>query len=64
MFRDDIIKIDNASFYLKNPPAVGALGEKRYGLKGRVNNKAKTRDRLNKVKDPFDLPRHPEPEEK
>jgi hypothetical protein len=34
--------------YLKNPPATSALGCPRYGLKGRVTNKKKTRLRLNK----------------
>jgi Recombination endonuclease VII len=29
--------------YLKNPPAVAALGEERYGRKGRVTNKRKRR---------------------
>lgn len=50
IFRDNTEKLKNAAKYLETPPASLALGEPRFGLKGRVTNKAKTRDRLNKSK--------------
>ena len=49
-FRDNAEKLQSAANYLKSPPATIALGGERYGLKGRVTNKAATRKRLNKIK--------------
>lgn len=53
-FRDDVTKFENTVAYFKSHPATEVLGEPRYGLKGRVTNKAKTRDRLNRK--PEDVP--------
>lgn len=47
-FRDDVKKVRRVYKYFKSPPATEALGSPRFGLKGRVSNKAKTRKRLNK----------------
>jgi len=47
-FRDDLNKFRNTVVYFEAPPATSALGAPRYGLKGRVTNKAKTRARLNR----------------
>jgi hypothetical protein len=46
-FRDNPELLKAAAEYLENPPATKALGAPRYGLRGRVTNNAKTRDRLN-----------------
>ena len=46
--RDDVGRAKRAYEYLNDPPVTKALGEPRYGLKGRVTNKAKTRRKLNK----------------
>ena len=48
LFRDNLERFENAVAYFKFPPFTQVLGEARHGLKGRVSNKAKTRDRLNK----------------
>lgn len=48
-FRDDLERFKACVEYFTTPPATRALGEPRYGLKGRVSNKAATRARLNKV---------------
>lgn len=55
IFRDDCKKLENAANFIKNPPAVRALGGARYGLKGRVTNKVATQRRLNK--DLFERPK-------
>lgn len=47
-FKDDLEKFKNCVAYFTLPPATKALGAPRFGLKGRVNNKASTRRRLNK----------------
>jgi hypothetical protein len=47
-FRDDVYRLERAVKYLYNPPASQALGEHRFGTKGRVTNKAATRRRLNR----------------
>lgn len=48
LFRDDIARFEKVLEYLKNPPAVIALGGPRYGIKGRTTNKAETIKKLNK----------------
>lgn len=48
VFRDNVERFRSTTSYLEYPPATRVLGSPRYGLKGRVTNKAKTRDRLNK----------------
>lgn len=48
MFRDDVNKFETVVTYLKRPPATVSLGGERFGVKGRVSNKASTRRRLNK----------------
>ncbi len=55
VFRDDFERLRNASSFLESPPATAALGGERYGLKGRVSNKASTIRRLNR--DLFDRPK-------
>ncbi len=56
LFRDDLERFKNVISYLENPPTTQALKEEKYGLKGRVSNKASTRDKLNK-KDMFQRPK-------
>jgi hypothetical protein len=48
MLRDDSERIRRAADYVDSPPASAALGGPRYGIKGRVTNKAATRRRLNR----------------
>jgi hypothetical protein len=48
VFRDNLFKFEQTVLYLRLPPATQALGEERYGLKGRVTNKAATVKKLNK----------------
>ncbi len=40
MFRDDADRFQRAADYLRNPPAIEALGEYHFGLPGRVGTKA------------------------
>jgi len=47
-FRDDDERIARVFNYVTSPPASEALGGHRYGIKGRVDNKAKTKRRLNR----------------
>lgn len=42
-FDDDPDLLENAAKYLRNPPSVGALGERVYGVIGRVTKRAKNR---------------------
>ena len=46
-FRDSTEMVRKALNYLEQPPASKALGEQRFGIKGRVSNKRKTIRRLN-----------------
>jgi hypothetical protein len=46
-FRDNAALLRAAADYLDDPPATAALGAPRYGIRGRVSNKAKTMKRLN-----------------
>jgi hypothetical protein len=48
VFKDNLYRLEQSVLYLRIPPATQALGEERYGLKGRVTNKAATVRRLNK----------------
>lgn len=48
LFRDNLQKFENTVSYLKMPPATVALGAEKFGLKGRVTNKAATVRKLNK----------------
>jgi hypothetical protein len=48
VFMDNVERLDRAVAFLRNPTATQALGAPRYGLIGRVSNKAATRKRLNK----------------
>lgn len=47
-FRDNIDRLENAVTYFRSSPVAGALGAPRFGLRGRVTNKAATVRRLNK----------------
>jgi hypothetical protein len=47
LFRDQVDRFENTVKYFHSYPVTEALGEPRFGLKGRVSNKAKTRNRLN-----------------
>ena len=46
----DVNWLVDAMWYLQNPPATDALGEERYGSKGRSTNKVATRKKLNPKK--------------
>jgi hypothetical protein len=47
-FRDDMSRVRRVVDYFEKPPFSQVLGQPRFGLKGRVSNKAATRRRLNK----------------
>ena len=55
VFRDNLERFMNTVTYLQAPPATAALGAPRFGIKGRVSNKAKTMKKLNP--DLFDRPK-------
>ncbi len=50
LFKDDMVRFNNTVIFMQQNPATIALGEPRYGLKGRVSNKAATVKRLNREK--------------
>lgn len=47
LFRDDMDRFTRVVTFMTAPPATAALGEPRYGLRGRVTNKAKTKRKMN-----------------
>ncbi len=52
LFRDHDARIVNMWEYHTHPPVTVALGHEVFGLKGRVTNSKKTRNKLNKKKAP------------
>jgi len=57
LFRDDLARFQNTVEYFQVVPVTVALGAPRYGLKGRVSNKAATVKRLNKGSELFERPK-------
>lgn len=56
LMRDDADRFERVVTYLRSPPASSVLGGDRFGILGRISNKASTKRRLNRNNNFLDTP--------